>query len=388
MDNDSNDRDVKKDYSLDSESTEVSTPKILVSSTPKVSKKVGRGSDKFFDKLFTELFGGFGNDVESMILDLASGEYDDNKTPDTPTNNITLPSDSENVVDLTPRIHVSKTPKVIENKVRGPIVMPMSTPTPNIKHKGPVATSTSQIMSYVTVKNIEIDTSYRQEHWSLFVLKELMDNAYDWLNACYPVRRKKNKAVTTAEDVTRRIGVRIWITSDSNNNNSEFIHIAVRNSNVNNEPVLLDLEDIFDYHIWRSTKRYQHNMTAGALGDALKRCLGMGYAIYTNDFNSSDTFEDKQWDEPIIVRRNQSEYRVFIKVDTSKPDILTDIQQIPVTRDIGNDTEVEVTLPIPDSLYGYEYDIMVDLCNLKKYYQDSKIAKRNIAFDFFCSEVE
>ena len=231
-------------------------------------------------------------------------------------------------------------------------------------------------MSYITVKNIETDTSYRQENWTLFILKELMDNAYDWLNACYPVRKQSK--------VIRNIVVRIWMTSDSN------IHIAVRNSNVNNFPVFIDLDKIFDYHIWYSTKRHQHNMTTGSLGDALKRCLGMGYAIHTNDFDASETFEDKQWNEPIIVRCNQKEFKVFLKVDTSKPDVSANIIQEKPSRDVGNDTEVEVTLPLPDcseqSQYGIENKRYI-LSELKRYYQTSKIAKRNIIFDFYCQGV-
>ena len=49
-------------------------------------------------------------------------------------------------------------------------------------------------------------------------------------------------------------------------------------------------------------KRNQHRMTTGSLGDALKRCLGMGYASWTSDYNPDETFEEKQWDEPVIIR--------------------------------------------------------------------------------------
>jgi hypothetical protein len=89
----------------------------------------------------------------------------------------------------------------------------------SLEHRGPVATSTKQLMGYVTVKNIEIETSYLQQDWPTFALKELIDNAYDWLNDYYPARKPEDKEI-------RKIGVRIWITTDSDNN--KFIHIAVR----------------------------------------------------------------------------------------------------------------------------------------------------------------
>ena len=90
-----------------------------------------------------------------------------------------------------------------------------------------------------------------------------------------------------------------------------FVHVAVRNSNVDNIPVFEDLDRIFDFNVWHSTKRNQHRMTCGSLGDALKRSLGMGYASWTKDYNASETFEDKQWEQPVIVRCNGKEFRAY-----------------------------------------------------------------------------
>ncbi len=226
-------------------------------------------------------------------------------------------------------------------------------------------------MRYVTVKGIETDIGYQQKDWTTFALKELIDNAYDWLNTYHPAKKPEDKEL-------RKIGIRIWVTGDSNN--KWFTHIAVRNSNIDNKPVFPNLNETFDFDKWHSTKRYQHMMTCGSLGDALKRCLGMGYALWTNDYNPDETFEDKQYNEHMIIRRNASESRVFIKVDTSIPDILPEVKHLDnPTRDIGSDTEVEVTLPILDGEFCY-------LDKLKHYYQNSKIAKKRITFDFYCAE--
>ena len=51
----------------------------------------------------------------------------------------------------------------------------------------PVSTTDRQSMAYVTVRNIESTTSHLQVNWPIFVLKELEDNAYDWLNDNYKV---------------------------------------------------------------------------------------------------------------------------------------------------------------------------------------------------------
>lgn len=79
----------------------------------------------------------------------------------------------------------------------------------NLKSKGPAATTTSQIMDYFTVNNIQISTSYQQGEWAEFVLKELIDNAYEWLNDHYPANKNKPKQ---QDEEIRKIYVRIWVT--------------------------------------------------------------------------------------------------------------------------------------------------------------------------------
>src|SRR6187200_2763954 len=54
------------------------------------------------------------------------------------------------------------------------------------RRKGPVATSTKQMAGYFTVPGIENELSIPQNMWPCFALKELSDNAYDWLNDYYP----------------------------------------------------------------------------------------------------------------------------------------------------------------------------------------------------------
>lgn len=129
-----------------------------------------------------------------------------------------------------------------------------------------------------------------------------MDNAYDFLNDYYD---KKTKEV-------RKIAVRVKVDSTTT---PKILRIAVRNSNVDNISVFENLEGIFDYNRWFSTKRHQHRMTTGALGDFLKRVLGMGYASWTSINNPEDSFMDRQWEEPVILRFNAHEYKIFIIVD-------------------------------------------------------------------------
>ena len=48
-------------------------------------------------------------------------------------------------------------------------------------HFNPPSTTTNQLDSYTTVRNIEIETSIKERDWPKFVFKELLDNAFDWL---------------------------------------------------------------------------------------------------------------------------------------------------------------------------------------------------------------
>src|SRR5215469_5728835 len=68
-------------------------------------------------------------------------------------------------------------------------------PSSNRRRKGPVATSTVKMMSYIAVKAIESETSYHLSLWSIFALKELMDNAWDFLNDYYPNNPKEDRKI-------------------------------------------------------------------------------------------------------------------------------------------------------------------------------------------------
>ena len=257
----------------------------------------------------------------------------------------------------------------------------------------PISTTESQSMAYVTLRNIESETSIQEPNWSIFILKELSDNAFDWINDNYPPKTVQDKEL-------RKISVRIWMTNTkgelreySNTEDTEidtdtdrFVHIAVRNSNVNNIPAFQNLDKIFDFNAWHSTKRNQHRMTTGSLGDALKRCLGMGYASWTKDYDPDESFEDKQWIEPLIIRVNGLQFHVFIKVDTlSHPPIWPEIHpQDKPTRDIGNDTEVEVTLPIINSTLHDRFYIN----RLLGYYKDYKLGKSRTSFSITLNNKE
>jgi hypothetical protein len=131
-----------------------------------------------------------------------------------------------------------------------------------------------------------------------------------------------------------------------------------------------------------STKRHQHRISGGALGDALKEILAIPYALISSTDDGS-SFERKQWNLTLVLRFCGQEYRVYLHVDKTD-----DIDQIhthvdgpyQLKQQLGNDhhnniIEVQVTIPLVSSVLGDCNDLvhrlqrlynMYKLCNGKR----------------------
>lgn len=109
----------------------------------------------------------------------------------------------------------------------------------------------------------------------------------------------------------------------------------------------------------------------------------MGYASWTKDYDPNESFEDKQWNEPLIVRCNKQVFKIFLIVNIARSTIDRDIKQEKPTSDIGNDTEVQVTLPIASSSSSNDSDFRGDFLihgeylieRLQEYYKKYRIGK-------------
>lgn len=168
----------------------------------------------------------------------------------------------------------------------------------------------------------------------------------------------------------------------------QMLRIAVRNSNIDKLEVFEDLDLIFNFDSWQSTKRNQHRRTGGILGDFLKRALGMGYASWTGGDNSDsdDDLIAMQWPEPLILRFNGQEYKVFIKVDRNIS-ISKEIEGPSSSKAIDY-TEVCVTLPISVLRYNNNNldgaSVFID--PLQKYYNTFKLGKSGTRFEFITED--
>lgn len=198
-----------------------------------------------------------------------------------------------------------------------------------------------------------------------------MNNAYDFLSDYYPNAAKK----------TRRIALNLKIDSLMDGDERRIIlRISVQNSNADRITVFEKLEPIFDYSQLYSTKRHQHRIMTGALGDFLKRALGMGYASWTAGHNKESLFEDKQWKEPLVLRYKGQEHKVFIVVEEEVPKCYF---SEPTNSNTTNFTEVGIALPIESTLNdSWKENVEHILNQIEEYFKRNKIGKTNTDLSF------
>ena len=210
-------------------------------------------------------------------------------------------------------------------------------------------------MEYVTVNGVVLRTGYaNKSYWYLMLIKELLDNAIDFLWKYYP--GSADASVTV--DIT---------TDDS------LFHIKIRNTNSRNIPVFGNLSAVFDYDMRYGSKQNQHTISRGMLGDAMKQILSWPYVlIHTKDDGSS--FKDRQWDKSLIIRCNGIERQIFIHVDKSNEQIDVQINQIS-DKLSHTDTEIETTWPVTD-------EVSLDIRDIERFCRQYISLTTDIVFKF------
>jgi len=242
-------------------------------------------------------------------------------------------------------------------------------PIPPIYHHKPVYTAAKVSMAGFTVRGIENEISFVQRDWPIVILKELGDNAYDFFKEFYLDSPKEH----------RRIAYNVWQPyppSGDFGTTAEYsiIRIAITSSNIEDIPVFEDLEGVFDFSRYYSSKRSQYKGGTGELGDALKRMLKMGYASWvSNPLNENKP--DLQWQEPIILTFNKKRYKVVLHVDTEIDEAKAIINQDHNVVINSTDTVVSVALPT-----NSDYELLVG--PLESYYNIYKIPKIRTSFSF------
>jgi hypothetical protein len=200
---------------------------------------------------------------------------------------------------------------------------------PKIEPEGtsppPIFTYKKYSMDYFTVNGVVLRTGYvDKKYWYILVIKELLDNAVDFLWKYY-----QGHAGT---------GITVYVTKDDS-----VLRIKIRNSNSRNIPVFQNLELIFDTEMRYGSKQNEKIISRGMLGDAIKQMLALAYVlIHSNDDGTA--FTNEQWNKPLIIRSNGRESHVRVIVDKAKQTAGLDIKEIGLVA--HTDTEIEVFLPL------------------------------------------
>jgi hypothetical protein len=191
-----------------------------------------------------------------------------------------------------------------------------------------ISTYRKHSMDYFTEDGVILRTGFSNKRdWFLLCIRELLDNAVDFLTRNY-------QGADNAE-------ITIEIFKDDN-----YFHLKVRNSNYHDIDVFKNKAAIFEYGGRYGSKQDLHIISRGMLGDANKQILAFGYIlIHLHDDGSA--FEEKQYERPLIIRHNGKEYKIFLKVDKARQLEIASGCDKP-TGDVSHtDTEIELTLPIP-----------------------------------------
>jgi hypothetical protein len=180
-------------------------------------------------------------------------------------------------------------------------------------------------MDYFTINGVILRTGYAdKKYWYILVIKELLDNAVDFLWKHY--RDYSDTSITV-----------YVIKKDS------LLHLKVRNSNSRNVTVFQNLNLIFDPEMRYGSKQNEKVISRGTLGDAMKQILALPYVlIHSGDDGTA--FTNEQWNKPLIIRCNGKESHVRIIVDKAKQTYTLDINEIELVD--NTDTEIEVFLPL------------------------------------------
>jgi translation initiation factor 2 beta subunit (eIF-2beta)/eIF-5 len=146
----------------------------------------------------------------------------------------------------------------------------------------------SQFADYTTWKGIENKTGIEKDDAVSFLVKELLDNAFDYLE-------------TGTRTATNLIKPEIHVVIERSQ--EKYVRITVCNSSYQNNLVFTSntLKSIFDFDRYHSSKRNQFKITKGALGDALKEVLCIPNIL-------AHEAEIANWNYPLYVISQQKLY--------------------------------------------------------------------------------
>jgi len=221
-------------------------------------------------------------------------------------------------------------------------------PTPDPSPNREIFSKQKGLMDYINWKDIQRKVAITKDTAYQFILKELLDNAVDYIETHHS---RLADAGTVVVSIVKT---------------DKFLKLAVTNTN-DGTPAFTEerIKAILDPNSKVSSKRNQFKINKGALGDALKEVFGIPYALTRDaqenlELESADSITtNMEWDEPLIIKNNSVGEEFQIRLDIDR------INQVPITRVSKythdrkeNTTEIEVRVPViedTNSLLAYLY---------------------------------
>jgi hypothetical protein len=229
----------------------------------------------------------------------------------------------------------------------------------------------SQFADYTTWKGIENKTGIEKEDAVSFLVKELLDNAVDYVETT----QYHNNNITAAPIAQPEVHIIIEKVQ------GKYLRITVCNSSYHTNALFSShtLKAIFDFKRYHSSKRNQFKITKGVLGDALKEVLCIPYVL-THDSEMAN------WNYPLYIISQQKLFQIELITDRINQTIRSKIKESDfdfglATPDIQHYhpgcTQVIVTLPIIDAdddycaeLYSFVSDYAMFATHVKLRIED------------------
>jgi hypothetical protein len=235
-----------------------------------------------------------------------------------------------------------------------------------------------QTTDFITIKGIRTRLGLEKNQLGNFIIRELLDNALDFIES------------NAKEFVKLNINpyIHLILSEEEETEIGKVTKITVRNSN----PIEIgdvftedQVEKIFDFDNYYSSKRNQYHISRGALGGAFKEILGIPYALAVEGSSINiKNYED--WKYPLqinISNKRLIDVRIEI-VDKIRKKIKSKIidNKTPVPsidNDNNNYTEIIIYIPTNELDYKYidsvfkEYVLINTHIDFKSKLADSKI---------------
>ena len=211
---------------------------------------------------------------------------------------------------------------------------------------------------YIKLPNFTKKTGIEVDDFHSFALKELLDNAADFLEVYYKGTESDNNNNNNATPI-----IRVYISN--NTETTGLFRIAVINPNDKDIPVLpiSNLKKTYNYLGAFSSKSNQNRITRGAQGVALKQLGTLAYMQY-----------GKNWNEPIIFQHNGRIDKVYIDVDRKRGRIIPRFENGETLAD-NTDTKIVFTLPAISVTKNYK--------RLIEYCKEYTLYNTHIGYEFY-----